>query len=268
MCRGVKDNETFSWYLGELRKKRISNYGVSGYSLDQTLLRLKKNYLNDPSKIVVLALNSFSMAQNCSVYNNYLNPGDILAVKPRFVISKKSGELKFIKYPFNSKNELLKLKDYKSYFNKYDGHQNFWRKKKFKYFFNDFPKKVIKKIGIDNLYDLEDDYNYKMNFWKTEEKLFLELLALFQKLSHDLNFKPVFLIQHSKKIMEYQRSSSKNQLSWIPVIIKAKKKFPNILFIDEVEIFANYKNIDELYTNINHSAKANYIIAKFLNNYF
>ena len=267
MCRDVGDQETFSWYLGELRKTRVSNYGVGNYGLDQSLLRLKRNYKNDPSKIVILALNSLSMANNCSVYGNYLDTGNMLAIKPRFEVSNKDCELKLIKYPFNSKKELLKLSKYKSFFRLHDKHYNFWRKKRFIYYIKDLPKKILKKFNLNVLDDNKKDYDYRLSFWHSEENLFLSLMAFFQKLSDDLDFKPLFMIQHNKQILNYQKKKIKTDLEWTMPLIEAKKKFPKIRFIDEAEIFENYDDINELYTYSHHSPKANRLIANFINNF-
>ena len=61
--------------------------------------------------------------------------------------------------------------------------------------------------------------------------------------------------------------NEQKQLAWTSTLAKAKKKFPGILFLDEAEIFNSYKNIDELYIHSYHSAKANYMIADYLNIY-
>ena len=61
MCRDVQDNETIPWYLGEIRKTRVANYGVGNYGLDQALLRLKRDYQYERSEIVILAAVSITM---------------------------------------------------------------------------------------------------------------------------------------------------------------------------------------------------------------
>lgn len=267
MCRDVGDQETFSWYLGELRKTRVSNYGVSNYGLDQSLLRLKRNYENDPSKIVILALNSLSMANNCSVYGNYLDTGNTLAIKPRFYVSNKDHELKLIKYPFKNKRELLMLSKYKSFFRSHDKHYNFWCKKRYNYYIKDLPKKILKKFNLNILEDNKKDYDYRLSFWHSEKNLFLGLMAFFQKLSDELDFKPLFMIQHNKHVLKYQKKKIKTALEWTIPLIEAKKKFPKIRFIDEAEIFENYDDINELYTYSYHSPKANRLIANFINKF-
>ena len=40
-ARQVNDNETWNYYLSELTKTNIQNFGVGNYGIDQSLLRLK-----------------------------------------------------------------------------------------------------------------------------------------------------------------------------------------------------------------------------------
>jgi len=266
MCRDVNDKETISWYLGELRKTRVSNYGVSNYGLDQSLLRLKRNYNNDPSKIIILGLNSYSMAYSCSIYGNYLDSGNILAIKPCFQTINKDRELKLIRYPFKNKRELLSLSNYKNFFQSHDKHYNFWRKKKIKYYIEKLPKKILKKFNLNFSENDNQLSEYKLSFWHSEENLFLNLMAFYQKLSDDFNFIPVIMLQHSKQTLKYQKGKLNADLEWTDPLIKAKKKFPKIKFIDEIEIFKNYDDINELYSYSHHSPKANNLIANFVNN--
>ena len=50
-CRQVNDNETWEHYLSELLKTNVQNFGVGNYGLDQTYLRLKRQYSKNPTKI-------------------------------------------------------------------------------------------------------------------------------------------------------------------------------------------------------------------------
>lgn len=267
MCRNVTDTETFSWYLGESRGTRISNYGVNNYGLDQALLLLQRNYQKDPSKNVVLALSSTTMANCCSVYGHYLDPGNFFAIKPRFQLKKNTEELEIIKNPLINKQDLLKLDKYIKFFRSNDQHFGSWCKFRKKYFIQQLPRNIASRFGINTAPIIDEKFDYKINFWKSEERLFLVMMTLFKKLSDQNGFKPIFLLQHQKKSLEYLLDNKEKQLPWTNTLSKAKKKFPSILFLDEAEIFNNFKNIDELYIHSYHSSKANHMIADYLDIY-
>ena len=265
MCRDVQDNETIPWYLGEMRKTRVANYGVGNYGLDQALLRLKRDYQYERSEIVILAAVSITMARCCSVYRHYLEPGNFFALKPRFKINKNNQELELIQYPLKEKEEIIELKKYKKFFRSNDEHFNLWRKNKLNYYFYNLPRKIIKRLGINLPQKPFKTLEYELSFWQKQEDLFFKMMMFFQKLADQNNFKPVFLLQHQKRSLEYLKNKSLDQLEWNSVINKSKEKFPKITFLDEAEIFNKYNNIEELYTRSHHSPKANLMISEFIN---
>ena len=265
MCRDVQDNETIPWYLGEIRKTRVANYGVGNYGLDQALLRLKRDYQHERSEIVILAGVSITMARCCSVYRHYLEPGNFFALKPRFKVNKDNQELELIKYPFKEKEEIIKLKKYKKFFRSNDEHFDLWHKNKLNYYFYNLPRKIIKKFGINLPQKPFKTLEYELSFWQKQQDLFFKMMMFFQKLADQNNFKPIFLIQHQKRSLEYLKNKSSDQLEWTSVINKSKEKFPKITFLDEAEIFNKHENIEELYTRSHHSPKANLMITEFIN---
>ena len=265
MCRDVQDNETIPWYLGEIRKTRVANYGVGNYGLDQALLRLKRDYQYERSEIVILAAVSITMARCCSVYRHYLEPGNFFALKPRFKINKNNQELELIQYPLKEKEEIIELKKYKKFFRSNDEHFDLWRKNKLNYYFYNLPRKIIKRLGINLPQKPFKTLEYELSFWQKQEDLFFKMMMFFQKLADQNNFKPVFLLQHQKRSLEYLKNKSLDQLEWNSVINKSKEKFPKITFLDEAEIFNKYNNIEELYTRSHHSPKANLMISEFIN---
>ena len=265
MCRDVQDNETIPWYLGEIRKTRVANYGVGNYGLDQALLRLKRDYQHERSEIVILAAVSITMARCCSVYRHYLEPGNFFALKPRFKINKNNQELELIQYPFKEKEEIIELKKYKKFLRLNDEHFDLWRKNKLNYYFYNLPRKIIKKLGINLPQKPFKTLEYELSFWQKQEDLFFKMMEFFQKLADQNNFKPIFLLQHQKRSLEYLKNKSLDQLEWNSVINKSKEKFPKITFLDEAEIFNKYNDIEELYTRSHHSPKANLMVTEFIN---
>ena len=205
------------------------------------------------------------MARCCSVYRHYLEPGNFFALKPRFKINKNNQELELIQYPLKEKEEIIELKKYKKFFRSNDEHFNLWRKNKLNYYFYNLPRKIIKRLGINLPQKPFKTLEYELSFWQKQEDLFFKMMMFFQKLADQNNFKPVFLLQHQKRSLEYLKNKSLDQLEWNSVINKSKEKFPKITFLDEAEIFNKYNNIEELYTRSHHSPKANLMISEFIN---
>ena len=263
MCRDVQDEDTFPWYLGELRGTRVSNYGVGNYGLDQALLRLRRDYQKDPSETVVLAVTSITMARCVSVYRHYLESGNIFAIKPRFSLTV-DGSLKTVEYPLSNKQDLLKLEQFKVFFQRHDDHYHFWRKSRFDYYMRQLPKKIATRFGMGLAPQRFKTFEYEISFWQSHADLFLGMMVYYQQLAEQHGFKPVFLLQHHKRSLQYQRGKLSNQLPWASVLSKAVEQFPGITFMDEANIFAEHHSVDDLYTRSHHSALANRMIAHYL----
>jgi len=264
MCRDVHDEDTVSWHLGELRGTRVSNYGVGNYGLDQALLRLRRDYQKDPSETIVLAVTSITMARCVSVYRHYLEPGNIFAIKPRFSLTGE-GSLKTVEYPFSNKQDLLRLEQYKVFFQRHDDHYHFWRKSRFDYYIRQLPKKIATRFSMGSAAKPFKTFEYEISFWQSHEDLFLGMMDYYLQLAKQYGFKPVFLLQHHKRSLEYLKGKSAGQLPWASVLSKADEQFPDITFLDEADIFAEYDGVDELYAKSHHSPLANRMIAAQLN---
>ena len=133
------------------------------------------------------------------------------------------------------------------------------------YYFYNLPRKIIKKLGINLPQKPFKTLEYELSFWQKQEDLFFKMMMFFEKLANQNDFKPIFLLQHQKRSLEYQKNKSSDQLEWTSVINKSKEKFPKITFLDEAEIFNKHDNIEELYTRSHHSPKANLMITEFIN---
>jgi hypothetical protein len=127
LAREVPDRETWAYVLGQITGACVSNYGVGGYGLDQALMRCERGYDADPTDIVIMSVTSVSVARISSVYRHYIDPGNVLGVKPRFVLSD-DGVLGLIPYPFGDKSCFRNLGKYKQHFRDFDEHHHCWRK--------------------------------------------------------------------------------------------------------------------------------------------
>lgn len=287
MSRDVEDNETWPWYLGQKLHARVSNYGVGNYGLDQAVLRMERDYEKDPANIVVLAVVCITMARAVSVFRHYLEPGNVLAIKPRFIIND-AGDLQLLSYPCKDKNELRYLKSFKKFFRENDAHFEYWLKRKigFPYFlrlFHDCNRleviswivdkvdrvlgiKLGKRLGLkERLKDRRS--RYELSFWRKEEDLFISILKRFAEFASSRDAIPVFLLQHQKRFLtrEYKQT---NELEWERALDRADQEIPSLHVIDSFSWISEKKNLDQLYRKSHHSPAGNELIAEGLANYF
>ena len=107
-CRESPDAETWQNILSRRCGIRVDNFGVGNYGLDQALLRLKRTYPLHPTPIVVMAITPYTFERIVSVWKHYSEPGNVLAVKPRFYLSDDRLDLR--KMPVESKQQLGNLR--------------------------------------------------------------------------------------------------------------------------------------------------------------
>ena len=110
-------------------------------------------------------------------------------------------------------------------------------------------------------------FEYEISFWRSHEALFLGMMAFYQQLAEHHGFKPVFLLQHHKRSLEYLTDKAAEQLPWTSAMARATEQFPDITFLDEADIFSGCDDIEALYTRSHHSPNANRMIAEYLNSY-
>ncbi|WP_226042131.1 hypothetical protein [Natrinema sp. DC36] len=123
-CREVDDDETFQNYLAQELDTHVANYGGGNYGLDQALMRLKRQYPDDPTDHVFMVVTASSIARILSVWKHYQEFGNILAVKPRYVL--ENGDLERVESPVDEKEELLDLESKADFLREYDFHYDHW----------------------------------------------------------------------------------------------------------------------------------------------
>ncbi len=128
-CREVNNDETFQNYLAQELDTHVANYGGGNYGLDQALMRLKRQYPEDPTDHVFMVVTASSIARILSVWKHYQEFGNILAVKPRYVL--EDGDLERVESPVDEKEELLDLKSKADFLREYDFHYEHWFKPHF-----------------------------------------------------------------------------------------------------------------------------------------
>jgi hypothetical protein len=121
-CRGVQDHETWQAYLERIEGKRILNFGVGGYGLDQAYLRYLRNRNQNLGGKIIFAVSPCTIERIIGVYKHYIEFGNYLGVKSRFVLAE--GELQLLALPLGSKEQLKNLAVYKQQVRKFDENYN------------------------------------------------------------------------------------------------------------------------------------------------
>jgi hypothetical protein len=106
-CRECEDSETWQYYLGDRLKSKVLNYGVGNYGFDQSLIRLKREFPNCPTPVVIIGVVPQTIARILSVWKHYNEHGNTLAFKPRFKVV--DGQLVMIENPISSLDKYYQL---------------------------------------------------------------------------------------------------------------------------------------------------------------
>ncbi|WP_049924611.1 hypothetical protein [Halopiger djelfimassiliensis] len=230
-CREVDNDETFQNYLARELDTHVGNYGGGNYGLDQALLRLKRKYPDDPTDYVFMVVTASSIARILSVWKHYQEFGNILAVKPRFVL--EDGDLTHVENPVDEKADLLDLESKADFLREYDFHYEHWFKphyatfpytpaflddaEKLRYALYTGGKELERRLerpvpGIDfdraqtrSALRLERPrVRYHERLFDTHEALFDALIEEFVEYADEQEFVPVFVMVQQLRYAKYE----------------------------------------------------------------
>ncbi|KYH26533.1 hypothetical protein HAPAU_16320 [Halalkalicoccus paucihalophilus] len=159
-CREVDDEDTFQNHFARTIDSHVANYGGGNYGLDQALLRMKRQYPEDPTDHVCMVVTASSIARILSVWKHYQEFGNVLAVKPRYEL--RDGELELVESPVDEKEDLLALEARADFLRTHDDHYENWFKPHLAGFpyatdFLDDPDQVKYALYAAGM-DLESEY--------------------------------------------------------------------------------------------------------------
>jgi hypothetical protein len=106
-CREVEDADTWQRFLADGLDANVLNFGVGNYGLDQALLRFEREHRRQPAPVVVMGVVPNTIVRNLSVWKHYNEFGNLLALKPRFVVT--GDRLDLVPNPVDSRDALLRL---------------------------------------------------------------------------------------------------------------------------------------------------------------
>ena len=109
-CRQVNDNETWEHFMSKLFNTNVQNFGVGNHGIDQSLLRLKRDFLKNKTNVVLLSVVPETICRIVSVWKHYYEHGNTFGFKPRFVLKNNSLELK--KNPIDNESKFYKYQEY------------------------------------------------------------------------------------------------------------------------------------------------------------
>lgn len=269
-CRQVNDDETWEEYLSELTNTNVLNFGVGNYGIDQALLRMKREYQKNRTKIVIMGVVPSTIVRILSVWKHYHEFGNIFGFTPRFKI--ENGKLVLIKNIIDSEEKFYHLNKYIDELRKND----YFYETKFKRDMIKFPYLIsilanpcrniplitlvglsvlFEKLGIKSqkISDLPMDMLMKTNLklryrlFKNQEALELlkEIINEFIRYSKETGFIPVLLWMPQKDDVLFV----KNKNFYYSDFIKEMSK--KLLTIDLTNNLIKVTNLNELYSSDN-----------------
>ncbi len=230
--REVNDDETWQYYLADLIRGDVANFGVGNYGLDQSFLRFKREIPNyNSAKLTLIGVVPDTIVRNLTVWKHYSEFGNTFGFKPRFVL--ENGKLKLIPNPAKNKEDFYNLKKILPIVNKYDYFyesfkENLFtfpytisvlrnpRKKLFlllaygaRYFFELFKInwRRFKSVPVENTKKITHDFIIKNRLMGYKNKkirnLTIEILKEFSRISKEKKIPVVFLLMPQKEDLDY-----------------------------------------------------------------
>jgi hypothetical protein len=268
--RQVNDNETWSWHLSELTKTKVLNFGVGNYGLDQALLRLKRDYHKNKTKIVIMGIVPSTIVRILGIWKHYHDYGNTFGFKPFYTLD--SGILLEHKNIINTEERFSHYEDYLPEIRKQD-----YFYKKFKSEMFTFPylvsifSKPIRNLALITIFSSRISKKKKVQKQPMDKMNFLMAanLRLFTPTKVKL-FKEKYPVELLNRIIDEFKLYAKNEgfepiLLWMPqkddlLYIRTKGEYYNnfiagvadkIKTIDLTRELLYYGNLSELFAEEN-----------------
>ena len=271
-ARQVNDNETWEHHMSKKLGTNVLNFGVGNYGADQSLLRLKREFLKNRTKIVILGVVPDTVSRILSCWKHYYEYGNTFGFKPRFVL--ENNMLNLLKNPIDDTSKFF---NYKNYINQIKKNDYFYEekflkeklhfpyslflfkniKRNFSIIFWVFLIQIYKKFGKSTM---EIEWNpmkiiMQINLWwriklyknKKTVELFKKIVEDFVSFSKRNNFKPVFVFLPQKDDILFMREHG----HYYEEFVKNVSKTENLLVVDIAKNLILDDNLDELYSDQN-----------------
>ena len=271
-ARQVNDDETWEYFLSKLLNTNVQNFGVGNYGLDQSLLRLKREFLKNKTEIVILGVVPDTISRIVSVWKHYYEYGNTFGFKPRFYL--KNNELCLFNNPIDTESKFQKYDSYLSEIQKFD----FFYKRKFKKELLSFPYSIsilknpkrhlsiiywvllttfLKSIKKSNsqlewkAIQIIMNMNLKWRLFLYNDNntitLFKKILEDYVKFSKENNFHAVFTFLPQKDDVIFIKS----QYHFYQNFLNEISSIDGLYFIDILKPLLDDKNLDSFYSDDN-----------------
>ncbi len=279
MSRYSNDNETIQYFAEKKLRKKISNYGVGNYGLDQVFLKIKKTSINK-EKLVFIIFVPETILRIQSYWKHFLEFGNTFGFKPKFIY--KNGKLILEKYHLqklklsNLKSLIINLKKkdffYKNKFKKYCFSFPFSLSfiknlnENFLIFFNLILYKFSKNIKFYNdavniiiLRNIKESQKYYNNheFQELLKNLILEINKFLIK----KKIKPYFIV--TPQYLDLKLYGKKSNSSFF---FKKLSKLKKLNLYDMTQDLIKLKEVEKLYIKDNYGGHLNKTGNKFIAN--
>jgi len=278
MSRYSNDNESIQYFAEKKLKKKILNYGVGNYGLDQVFLKIKKKI--NKEKIVFIIFVPETILRIESYWKHFLEFGNTFGFKPKFIF--RNGKL-ILQKKHLKKLKLSNIENVINYLKKKD----FFFQNKYKKYCFSFPFSIsfIKNLN-DNflifqyliLYKFSKDvkfYNSAVNVIilrniKESQKYYND--SKFQELLKNLileinkfllkkKIKPYFIV-----IPQYLDLKLYGKSSYSSSFFKKLLNIKELNLYDLTEDLIKVKHIEKLYIKDNYGGHLNKTGNKFIAN--
>ena len=271
-CRQVNDDGTWQHWISKLQNTNVKNFGVGNYGLDQTLLRLKREFPNNKTETVIIGVVPDTISRIVSIWKHYYEYGNTFGFKPRFIL--KNEILELLKNPIDDKTKFV---DYRDYIDEIKKNDFFYKKKflkeklyfpyslllfknmkrNFSLIFWIFLTQIYKKIGKDTTkiewkpmqIIMQINLKWRIELYENKKTvdLFRKIIEEFVSYSKRNNFKPMFVFLPQKDDILFIRKHKHFYEEFVNDI----SKIENLVVVDIAKNLIPEENLDELYSDQN-----------------
>lgn len=270
--RQVNDNETWEHYLSKLTQTNVLNWGIGNHGADQSVLRIKKEFPKNKTKLVIMGVVPDTLSRIMSVWKHFYEYGNVFAFKPRFKLN--DNKLSLIKNIIDTEEKYFEFDKYLNYVieEDYFYHNKFKNELiKFPYIISVLknPKRNLPLIYWNTMDFINEKFKrnsskYKdlamakimnINLWwrlklyqeKEVTDLFIKIIKEFVDYSKKENFTPIFAFLPQKDDISFIK---KNYHFYNKFKLELKQELKeDLFFFDLSEELLNVPDLDKMYSD-------------------
>lgn len=118
-CRQVNDDETWPHFLSQATGQRFANIGVGNYGLDQSLLRLEREFTMRDASVAIMGVVPETICRVQGMWKHFSEYGNVFAFKPRFHLTA-DGTLDLMPSPIDTPEGFFRIAEMLDHLKKND----------------------------------------------------------------------------------------------------------------------------------------------------